>query len=153
MTNKDLLLNKSSYSHLQHSHQQLDINENHHTNNHLDDVTHRDNPDNNQNNNNNNHYTSSTILDDNEEFYKSPMYFGTENSTTLTTQIGAVAHIPCLVHNRGEGEVSLLPCFCLFAVIFSWILIFLDYTKLNLYFLIHFSSNFKRFRVISLKLD
>lgn len=41
-----------------------------------------------------------------EEFYKEPMYFGTENSTTVTTQIGATAHLPCTIHHIGEGVVS-----------------------------------------------
>lgn len=42
-----------------------------------------------------------------EEFYKEPMYFGTENSTTVTTQIGATAHLPCTIHHIGEGVVSI----------------------------------------------
>ncbi|XP_037924960.1 uncharacterized protein LOC119660463 isoform X3 [Hermetia illucens] len=41
-----------------------------------------------------------------EDIYKSPMYFGTENSTVITTQIGATAHIPCTIHNIGDGVVS-----------------------------------------------
>lgn len=40
-----------------------------------------------------------------EDIYKSPMYFGTENSTVITTQIGATAHIPCTIHNIGDGVV------------------------------------------------
>ncbi|XP_046809989.1 zwei Ig domain protein zig-8-like [Lucilia cuprina] len=34
------------------------------------------------------------------------MYFGTENSTVVATQIGATAHIPCVVHHIGECVVS-----------------------------------------------
>ncbi|XP_037924959.1 uncharacterized protein LOC119660463 isoform X2 [Hermetia illucens] len=56
---------------------------------------------------------SSSITEDNlnketayEDIYKSPMYFGTENSTVITTQIGATAHIPCTIHNIGDGVVS-----------------------------------------------
>ncbi|XP_011181451.1 uncharacterized protein LOC105211624 [Zeugodacus cucurbitae] len=41
-----------------------------------------------------------------EEIYAAPMYFGTENSTIVTTQIGASAHIPCTVHHIGDGVVS-----------------------------------------------
>lgn len=41
-----------------------------------------------------------------DELYKEPMYFGTENSTTITTQIGANAHLPCTIHHIGEGVVS-----------------------------------------------
>ncbi|XP_017461949.1 PREDICTED: uncharacterized protein LOC108355287 isoform X2 [Rhagoletis zephyria] len=41
-----------------------------------------------------------------DEIYAAPMYFGTENSTVVTTQIGATAHIPCSVHNIGDGVVS-----------------------------------------------
>jgi hypothetical protein len=37
---------------------------------------------------------------------REPMYFGTENSTVVTTQIGATAHIPCTIHNIGDGVVS-----------------------------------------------
>lgn len=39
--------------------------------------------------------------------YKEPMYFGTENSTTITTQVGANAHLPCIIHHIGEGVVSI----------------------------------------------
>ncbi|XP_012154852.1 ras guanine nucleotide exchange factor V [Ceratitis capitata] len=41
-----------------------------------------------------------------DELYAAPMYFGTENSTVVTTQIGASAHIPCTVHHIGDGVVS-----------------------------------------------
>ncbi|XP_054737717.1 uncharacterized protein LOC129244126 [Anastrepha obliqua] len=41
-----------------------------------------------------------------DEIYAAPMYFGTENSTVVTTQIGATAHIPCTVHHIGDGVVS-----------------------------------------------
>lgn len=42
-----------------------------------------------------------------EDIYNAPMYFGTENSTIITTQIGATAHLPCTIHHIGEGVVSL----------------------------------------------
>lgn len=49
-----------------------------------------------------------------EDIYKAPMYFGTENSTIITTQIGATAHLPCTIHHIGEGVVSsLFKCFFL----------------------------------------
>ncbi|TMW48232.1 hypothetical protein DOY81_006688, partial [Sarcophaga bullata] len=38
--------------------------------------------------------------------FNSPMYFGTTNSTVIATQIGATAHIPCIVHHIGECLVS-----------------------------------------------
>ncbi|KAH8347751.1 hypothetical protein KR084_000771 [Drosophila pseudotakahashii] len=41
-----------------------------------------------------------------ESLFGTPMYFGTENSTVVTTQIGATAHVPCTVHHIGEGVVS-----------------------------------------------
>lgn len=44
------------------------------------------------------------------EYYKEPMVFGTENSTVVTTQIGATAHLPCTIHHkRSEGVVSIIP--------------------------------------------
>lgn len=36
-----------------------------------------------------------------------PMAFGTENWTTISTQIGATALLPCTVHSIGEGVVSI----------------------------------------------
>lgn len=36
------------------------------------------------------HFSHNTL----DEYYKEPMYFGTENSTTVNTQIGANAHLP-----------------------------------------------------------
>ncbi|XP_031626478.1 uncharacterized protein LOC116342847 [Contarinia nasturtii] len=48
------------------------------------------------------HFNHNTL----DEYYKEPMYFGTENSTTVNTQIGATAHLECKVHNIGEGVVS-----------------------------------------------
>ncbi|XP_002138418.3 uncharacterized protein dpr13 isoform X1 [Drosophila pseudoobscura] len=45
-------------------------------------------------------------IDGVESVFGSPMYFGTENSTVVTTQIGATAHVPCTVHHIGEGVVS-----------------------------------------------
>ncbi|XP_068146298.1 uncharacterized protein dpr13 isoform X2 [Drosophila tropicalis] len=41
-----------------------------------------------------------------DNMFGTPMYFGTENSTVVTTQIGATAHVPCTVHHIGEGVVS-----------------------------------------------
>nr|ACT09397.1 IP04217p [Drosophila melanogaster] len=41
-----------------------------------------------------------------ESLFGTPMHFGTENSTVVTTQIGATAHVPCTVHHIGEGVVS-----------------------------------------------
>lgn len=56
-----------------------------------------------------NGYDSSIAADNNllEEFHRGSMYFGTENSSVITTQIGAVAHLPCTIHFlHGEGAVS-----------------------------------------------
>lgn len=41
-----------------------------------------------------------------EELYRTPMSFGTENLTMITTQVGATAYLPCLVHFIGESVVS-----------------------------------------------
>lgn len=41
-----------------------------------------------------------------EEFYRTPMSFGTENLTLVTTQVGATAFLPCRVHYIGDGVVS-----------------------------------------------
>lgn len=49
-----------------------------------------------------------------ESLYKSRMYFGTSNSTTITSQVGSTAHLPCTVHNIGEGVVSKFYLYCLF---------------------------------------
>lgn len=50
------------------------------------------------------------MIGDNDENYfelfRTPMRFGTENHTVITTQIGATAHIPCTIHHIGEGVVS-----------------------------------------------
>ena len=35
-----------------------------------------------------------------------PMSFGTANSTVVVSQSGSTAHLPCVVHNIGEGMVS-----------------------------------------------
>jgi hypothetical protein len=40
------------------------------------------------------------------EIFKTPMKFGTENNTEVTAQIGTTAHLPCMIHNIGEGVVS-----------------------------------------------
>lgn len=73
-----------------------------------------DNTNLNTNNNNNNQQQhkkaelSMKETEDNqlEDIYNAPMYFGTENSTRITTQIGATAHLPCTIHHIGEGVVS-----------------------------------------------
>jgi hypothetical protein len=50
------------------------------------------------------------VLNENDENYfeifKTPMKFGTENNTEVTAQIGTTAHLPCTIHNIGEGVVS-----------------------------------------------
>ncbi|BFG05894.1 uncharacterized protein DMAD_04520 [Drosophila madeirensis] len=53
-----------------------------------------------------NHLEATHGIDGVETVFGSPMYFGTENSTVVTTQIGATAHVPCTVHHIGEGVVS-----------------------------------------------
>ncbi|KAH8331703.1 hypothetical protein KR074_010186 [Drosophila pseudoananassae] len=54
-----------------------------------------------------NHLEAANGLDGGvESVFGTPMYFGTENSTVVTTQIGATAHVPCTVHHIGEGVVS-----------------------------------------------
>ncbi|EAT41002.1 AAEL007319-PA [Aedes aegypti] len=40
--------------------------------------------------------------DDLLKYYKTPMQFGTENSTIITSQVGSTAHIPCRIHHIGE---------------------------------------------------
>ncbi|XP_055379824.1 myosin-G heavy chain [Condylostylus longicornis] len=75
-----------------------------------------ENSDSNNNNNNNlvnnnsnnvnkqqQQQTDASLLD---EMYNTPMYFGTENNTVITTQIGATAHMPCAIHHIGDGVVS-----------------------------------------------
>lgn len=51
-----------------------------------------------------------TIIDDNDEeffqIFKQPMKFGTENNSVVTAQVGTTAHLPCMIHNIGEGVVS-----------------------------------------------
>ncbi|EDS25761.1 conserved hypothetical protein [Culex quinquefasciatus] len=37
------------------------------------------------------------------KYYKTPMQFGTENSTVSISQVGSTAHIPCRIHHIGEG--------------------------------------------------
>ncbi|KAL9915207.1 defective proboscis extension response 13 isoform 2-T3 [Glossina fuscipes fuscipes] len=49
---------------------------------------------------------NSSAEDSNDIIFNEPMHFGTENSTVVTTQIGAAAHIPCTVHHIGDGVVS-----------------------------------------------
>lgn len=57
---------------------------------------------------NNEHHIA--IINDNDENYfeifKTPMKFGTENNSEVTAQIGTTAHLPCTIHNVGEGVVS-----------------------------------------------
>ncbi|CAG9801356.1 unnamed protein product [Chironomus riparius] len=40
------------------------------------------------------------------EIFKTPMRFGTENHTEVIAQVGTTAHLPCTIHNIGEGVVS-----------------------------------------------
>jgi len=53
-----------------------------------------------------NHLEPTHGIDGADNVFGTPMYFGTENSTVVTTQIGATAHVPCTVHHIGEGVVS-----------------------------------------------
>ncbi|EDW61644.2 sialoadhesin isoform X1 [Drosophila virilis] len=53
-----------------------------------------------------NHLEATHGIDGADNVFGTPMYFGTENSTVVTTQIGATAHVPCTVHHIGEGVVS-----------------------------------------------
>lgn len=58
--------------------------------------------------NQNNLLTLSEGVDENfSELYNTPMYFGTENSSIVIVQAGAVAHLPCTIHHIGEGVVSI----------------------------------------------
>lgn len=49
------------------------------------------------------------VINENDENYfeifKTPMRFGTENHTEVTAQVGTTAHLPCTIHNIGEGVV------------------------------------------------
>ncbi|XP_070491160.1 uncharacterized protein [Chironomus tepperi] len=40
------------------------------------------------------------------EIFKTPMRFGTDNHTEVIAQVGTTAHLPCTIHNIGEGVVS-----------------------------------------------
>lgn len=54
----------------------------------------------------------SDSVDDNLlDIYNTPMHFGTKNSSEITVQAGAVAHLPCTVHQLGEGVVSISQTF------------------------------------------
>ncbi|KAL7306306.1 hypothetical protein TKK_0001734 [Trichogramma kaykai] len=35
-----------------------------------------------------------------------PMNFGTDNSTVVHAQLGSIAHLPCVIHNIGDGVVT-----------------------------------------------
>lgn len=60
-----------------------------------------------ENHNNENHIAMINENDENYfEIFKTPMKFGTENNTEVTAQIGTTAHLPCTIHNVGEGVVS-----------------------------------------------
>lgn len=54
-----------------------------------------------------NSYTNNTIETIDTPAHDTPMYFGTENSTVITAQSGATAHISCIVHHIGECVVSI----------------------------------------------
>lgn len=66
------------------------------------------------NNNNflmeNSEHNNVAVISENEERYfeifKTPLRFGTNNNTEITAQIGSTAHLPCIIHNLGEGVVS-----------------------------------------------
>lgn len=47
-------------------------------------------------------------LNNNGKDNSTKMYFGTVNLTTLSTQVGSIAVVPCEVHHIGEGVVSIL---------------------------------------------
>lgn len=51
------------------------------------------------------------VINENDENYlemfKAPMRFGTENNTDVTAQVGTTAHLPCTIHNVGEGVVCM----------------------------------------------
>ncbi|XP_062131113.1 ecdysone-induced protein 74EF isoform X6 [Drosophila sulfurigaster albostrigata] len=57
-----------------------------------------------------NHLEATHGIDGADNVFGTPMYFGTENSTVVTTQIGATAHVPCTVHHIGEGVLLCLIC-------------------------------------------
>lgn len=60
-----------------------------------------------ENHNNENHIAMINENDENYfEIFKTPMKFSTENNTEVTAQIGTTAHLPCTIHNVGEGVVS-----------------------------------------------
>jgi hypothetical protein len=62
-----------------------------------------------ENHNNENHIAMINENDENYfEIFKTPMKFSTENNTEVTAQIGTTAHLPCTIHNVGEGVVSWL---------------------------------------------
>lgn len=42
------------------------------------------------------------------EIFKTPLRFSTSNNSEITAQIGSTAHLPCTIHNLGEGVVSFL---------------------------------------------
>lgn len=54
--------------------------------------------------NDGNHMRANDISKGNARRHKYKL-FGTENSTTVVTQIGAVAHLPCVVLPTGAGVV------------------------------------------------
>jgi hypothetical protein len=63
----------------------------------------------NSDNYNNNNFA---VINENDESYfeifKTPLRFATNNNTEITAQIGSTAHLPCIIHNLGEGVVSKL---------------------------------------------
>lgn len=58
----------------------------------------------------NSEHNNLAVINENDENYfeifKTPMRFGTENNTEVTSQIGTTAHLPCTIHSVGEGVVS-----------------------------------------------
>lgn len=47
-----------------------------------------------------------------EQLLNKPMSFGTDNLTTVTAQVGATAHLSCIVHFIGGGMVCISVCLC-----------------------------------------
>lgn len=76
-----------------------------------------------------------------DEYYKEPMYFGTENSTTITTQIGANAHLPCTIHHIGESVVSIKIILFFFIFIVMVVVIALNRFVSNRFASLYLKSN------------
>ena len=83
------------------------------------------------------------MIGDNDENYfelfRTPMRFGTENHTTITTQIGATAHIPCTIHHIGEGVVSAFLGNFQFTCLHSQIPVFASRVLYNMIYFLYFT--------------